>query len=274
MKCNNVFQLFENVHIWDCNIFCCLVLLLSTQCYQLWYFKCKRFMFLMKDFFPFCNCCYNNWSSLFFPFPWQPLLRRQIPSTHQCGIYVFMWYLSVYGLARSHDKLKSLQQLLWLPTHKVKWTFDPLILLDHMTYWNHYISTTTVPMVTKLGSLMFFPWGATIQMTLRSCGPARSYDELKIYIYYYDTNDLQHEIQWGGEIQWEVPIHKAYGHVRSCDKLKTYIHFHNACHTCKCGDILQGTHTHKFAWPLNEVTWHKINLLYLHLQKPHEHWIR
>ena len=111
-------------------------------------------------------------------------------------------------------------------------------------------------------------------MTLWSRGPARSYDELKTYIYYHDTNDLQNEIQWGGEIQWEVPIHKAYGHVRSCDKLKTYIHFHNACHTCKCGDILQGTHTHKFAWPLNEVTWHKINLLYLHLQKPHEHWIR
>ena len=187
---------------------------------------------------------------------------------------MFRWYLSVYGLARSHDKLKSLQQLLWLPTHKVKWTFDPLILLDHMTYWNHYTSTTTVPMVTKLGNLMFFPWGATIQMTLRSHGPARPCDELKTYIYYHNTNDLQNEIQWGGEIKWQVPIHKAYGHLKSCDKLKTYINFHNACHTCKCGDILQGTHTHKFAWPLNEVTWHKINLFYLHLQKPHEHWIR
>ena len=134
---------------------------------------------------------------------------------------MFRWYLSVYGLARSHDKLKSIQQLLWLPTHKVKWTFDPLILLEHMTYWNHYTSTTTVPMVTKLGNLMFFPWGATIQMTLRSHGPARPCDELKTYIYYHDTNDLQNEIQWGGEIQWQVPIHKVYGHVKSCDKLKT-----------------------------------------------------
>ena len=44
-----------------------------------------------------------------------------------------------------------------------------------------------------------------------------------------------------------------YGHVRSGDKLKTYIHFHNAYGylTCHCGDIPQVTPTHKFSWPLN-----------------------
>ena len=39
----------------------------------------------------------------------------------------------------------------WAPTHKVTWPFDHVVLPDHMTNWNHYISTIAVPMATKLG---------------------------------------------------------------------------------------------------------------------------
>ena len=41
----------------------------------------------------------------------------------------------------------------------------------------------------------------------------------------------------------------------SCDKLKTYLHYHNAYDhkTYQGGDIQRGSSTHKFAWPFNEV---------------------
>ena len=70
------------------------------------------------------------------------------------------------GLAKSLDQLKSFQlhyqssyshqnfqndNLLWLaPANKVTWAFYHMVLQKHVTDWNHYISTTTVPMTTKL----------------------------------------------------------------------------------------------------------------------------
>ena len=55
---------------------------------------------------------------------------------------------------------------------------------------------------------------------------------------------------------------KTCAHVRSCDKLKTYLYFHNVYgqQTCQVGDLLRGTLTHKFVWPLNEavlLTYHE-----------------
>ena len=69
-------------------------------------------------------------------------------------------------LARAIDKLKLLyghyhnanghqtwqgSDVLWGgPTHKVTWLFGDAILRDLVTNWNHYNSTTRMPMTTKL----------------------------------------------------------------------------------------------------------------------------
>ena len=69
------------------------------------------------------------------------------------------------GLTESRDKLKSLffhyhssyghqtwrdaNLLLRTPANKFTWSFDLVVLQDHMANSNHYIFTTTVPMVTK-----------------------------------------------------------------------------------------------------------------------------
>ena len=70
------------------------------------------------------------------------------------------------------DKTKSIVSLLteqlwppnlagWLvtltaPTHKVTWPFDHVVLQDHMTNWNYYIFTTTVPMAAKPGRMVTY----------------------------------------------------------------------------------------------------------------------
>ena len=57
------------------------------------------------------------------------MLRRQIPSTQQDR--------SVYDHQTWQDG-----KLLWLaPTHKVTQPFDHVVLKDHMTNQNYYIST-------------------------------------------------------------------------------------------------------------------------------------
>ena len=38
----------------------------------------------------------------------------------------------------------------WAATPKVSWLFDHVILRDHVTSLDHYISTITMPMVTKI----------------------------------------------------------------------------------------------------------------------------
>ena len=50
----------------------------------------------------------------------------------------------------------------WLrggPTQKVTQLFDHVFMRDHLTNWNHYISTTTKTIATKSGSIMaYFEW--------------------------------------------------------------------------------------------------------------------
>ena len=83
----------------------------------------------MKHIFLFASVCYDNWNSLF-PISIATIVKRQIPSTHQ--------YHSVYDHQTWQDG-----KLPWLaPTHKVTQTFDHLVLQDHMTNQNYYISTT------------------------------------------------------------------------------------------------------------------------------------
>ena len=40
--------------------------------------------------------------------------------------------------------------------YKITWPFDQVVLYDHVTNWNCYISTTTEPMTTKLGKMVIY----------------------------------------------------------------------------------------------------------------------
>ena len=44
----------------------------------------------------------------------------------------------------------------WAWTRKITWPFDHIVLQDHVTNWNYYISTTIVPMVTTLGRMVTY----------------------------------------------------------------------------------------------------------------------
>ena len=67
------------------------------------------------------------------------------------------------------------------PTHKVTWPLNHVILQNHVTNWRHYISTTMMPVTTKLGR------GATYHEGL----PIKSH----AYI-----------ITWSCEISWQTKI--------------------------------------------------------------------
>ena len=111
----------------------------------------------------------------------------------------------------------------------------------------------------------------------------RSRDILNtLYLHLHQTNGYQ--IWEGGESPWRVSTHKIHLDLRTCvnkrsrDKRKTYLHRHNAYgpKIYHCGDIMQGAPAHKFAWPWSGHVWpsHKLNTLFLHLQKFHEHETR
>ena len=44
----------------------------------------------------------------------------------------------------------------WAPAHKVKWPFDHVVLWNHVTNYNRCISTTIVPMASKLGRMVTY----------------------------------------------------------------------------------------------------------------------
>ena len=68
------------------------------------------------------------------------MLRRHIPSTHQ-------QYHSVYGKQTWQN-----DELQWLaPIYEVTQPFGHVVLQNHLTNQNHYISTKTVPIATKPG---------------------------------------------------------------------------------------------------------------------------
>ena len=53
----------------------------------------------------------------------------------------------------------------WAPAQKVIWNFNHKILWAHMTIWNHYMSTTAMPMATKLGKLVTCHKGLLLNVT-------------------------------------------------------------------------------------------------------------
>ena len=102
------------------------------------------------------------------------------------------------GLVRWRDKLKSLylhyhsayghhisqdgDLYWWTPAHKVTWPPGHVVLWDHMTTENHYISTTTVSMATQnLASLWLVMMGfhPLCYTTIWSRGLVRSFDKIK-----------------------------------------------------------------------------------------------
>ena len=111
---------------------------------------------------------------------------------------------------------------------------------DHLTNWNHYISTNTVPVTTKrnrvvtkferLLSIIFFP-----NSTLWSRDLARSCNELKsLYLHYpsaysnqtWQDDDLNCAASTP-KVTW--PYNKVI--LGDHEKLKSsYIHYHNVYH--------------------------------------------
>ena len=66
------------------------------------------------------------------------------------------------------------------PICKMTQTFDHLVLRDHLTNWNHYISSNTMPMISKLCRVVTYHEGLA---------PIKSHDRL---------------IRWSCEITWHI----------------------------------------------------------------------
>ena len=125
---------------------------------------------------------------------------------------IILRYHNAYGQQTWQDG-----GLFWgAPAHKVTWPFDYVILRNHMTNWNRYISTTTTPIATKLGRVVTYVKGIL---------PKKSHCSWVTYFC---------------EITWQF---------------KTYLHYHNAYNhqTWQGGSQLGGTLTHNVTWFFNYV---------------------
>ena len=113
--------------------------------------------------------------------------NTRVPMTTRLGRMVTLTgsYLMIIWsrhLSRSRDKLKPLYlhknyayghqtwqdgDLPWrVPTHKVTWLFDHVVLRDHLASSNYYISTTAVPMATRLCRIVRY---FEVLLTINSC---------------------------------------------------------------------------------------------------------
>ena len=63
---------------------------------------------------------------------------------------LYLYYQSVYD----HQTWQDGDFPWWIPAYKVTWPFDEVVLRDLATNWSHYISTTTLFLVTKPGSML------------------------------------------------------------------------------------------------------------------------
>ena len=121
-------------------------------------------------YFLYCNCCYNNWNSLFFSQPttivkeinsfntsmsqclWLPNLARWWVSLTGSYPYSYSTLWSC-GLARLHCKSKPLwfcNMKWWVPTDKITWSFDHVVWWSHMTNKIFYIYTCTRAIATNI----------------------------------------------------------------------------------------------------------------------------
>ena len=103
-------------------------------------------------------------SSAFSRFVGKNLASRYIYSneTNQAGttddilsksrdkLKTYFLYQSLYG----HQTWQGSNLPWWALAHKVTGTFNYMVLQCHITNWNHYISTSTVSMATKLGRIV------------------------------------------------------------------------------------------------------------------------
>ena len=128
--------------------------------------------------------------------------------------------LSSRCLVRSQDKLKPLYlqcNIKWqcddLPwgasIHKVQWAYYHVVLRNHVTNDNHYISTTIIYRNTKLDRVMTHLKGLLLKKSQdpQSCGLVGLQEKAKLlYLNYHDANGVQ---TWeGGDLTWGASIHK------------------------------------------------------------------
>ena len=100
-----------------------------------------------------------------------------------------------YQSSYSHQTLQD-GNLLWCaPTHKFTWPLFHVVLQDHMTNENHYISTARVPMTTKLVRMVNYldgllPLKSHHPLIMWSCKIMRQETKL-IYLHYHSAHGHQ-----------------------------------------------------------------------------------
>ena len=96
-----------------------------------------------------CNCCHDNWNGVFF-FPISTAaIVKETNSFNKSPIPQCLW---LPNLAGWWGTLLAL-------SHKVTQPFGHVVLQDHVTNQNHYICTTTLPITTKLGTMVNYVGG-------------------------------------------------------------------------------------------------------------------
>ena len=131
-----------------------------------------------------------------------------------------------HALLRSHYKLKPFylhyhsacghqtQQdgdlSLGAPSSKVTLPCDYVVLGTHVTNWNHYVSSTTMPMATKHDRMVITLRGSYPQfyLTFWSLGLIKSHDKLKpFYLHCHNAHGQQ---TWqGGDLHEGLPSIKS-----------------------------------------------------------------
>ena len=116
------------------------------------------------------------------------------------------------------------------PTNKVTKNLGHVVLQDHVTNYYLYMSTTAVPMATKLEMMVTYleevlpimwrnpliPWSCKITWKTKT-----------IYLHY--RGDYGHQTWQDGDLPWRASIHKLAVTFGSRDRLTIlYLHYHNA----------------------------------------------
>ena len=115
----------------------------------------------------------------------------------------------------------------WVPTHKVAWFFDHVVLQDHVTNWKYFISTAPVPMATKHSRMVrFIPWEAPNQWVSQPWEAPKYFDPVIMQgqvankNYYISATRVPMNIRLGRMITCFDGLLLS---TRSCDKLKLFL---------------------------------------------------
>ena len=125
------------------------------------------------------------------------LPRSRDKKTHCRQLYL------PYQRAYSHKTSHNETLLWWAPTYTFNWSFDHVVLQDHVINEKHYIFNTTVPMAPNLVG-----WWFTLRGSYSCSYLANELrDELKtLYLYYFNT--YFHQTWQGRDIPWGALTHK------------------------------------------------------------------